>query len=598
MWCPVIVLIAVFWYHAPPTFAAAKKDKLIGSFNTPGSASDVIVLNTFAYVADGSNGVLVFDVSNPTVPVLYANYDTSGTARKLASSGSYLYVADATSLVVLNITNPIAPSFTTSLSLPSTDVKDVSIDGSRAYVLGTTSTSNALFVVDISSPSSPTLLTTYTTGAASDVQVAGGYVYLIGGTIFEVVSRYPELRQVGLLSSSKSFMDSAQIVGSYAYVNDFLLGLDVIDVSQPSQPTMITPTTYFQSGGYGGGTAVANGYVFLTGFSGDVFIYDVAQAGKPILVDQYDVPANGNALVISNTLAFVASAAAGLHILDVSKPDAVPPTLTPIGPETITIPPGSTYTDPGAKAHDDVDGDISDTTTITTNLNPNVVGIYFYTITVTDRAGNSTSITRTIIVAAKVKNLKTTKGSVTITIARKKKIIKPFGSRFRGPLFAQQAIVKKLSEPIYLFVPLGSHPNPLLVVMNFKGKIIDKKRLRSFSTNGLTANSIADKISVYLALAPRGQGKTVRLYKMNAAGAQGLSSVTVSRSSGKVIVKFLKLYRDQYGLASMIKGKIKTLKVWKYSVKAKKFTHDRSYKVKNIVVKGTTLTVRRGAKLP
>jgi hypothetical protein len=79
--------------------------------------------------------------------------------------------------------------------------------------------------------------------------------------------------------------------------------------------------------------------------------------------------------------------------------DAVPPVLTLIGEALVSIPSGSVYTDAGATAQDNIDGDISRSVVATGAANTAVVGDYIVTYNVADRAGNgATAITRTVTV--------------------------------------------------------------------------------------------------------------------------------------------------------------------------------------------------------
>ena len=79
--------------------------------------------------------------------------------------------------------------------------------------------------------------------------------------------------------------------------------------------------------------------------------------------------------------------------------DAVPPVLTLIGDATVNVPSGSAYTDDGATAEDNIDGDISGSVVVTSNVNTSVVGSYTVTYNVADRAGNDAApITRTVSV--------------------------------------------------------------------------------------------------------------------------------------------------------------------------------------------------------
>jgi len=76
--------------------------------------------------------------------------------------------------------------------------------------------------------------------------------------------------------------------------------------------------------------------------------------------------------------------------------DVTPPVITISGNNPVTHEAGSPYSDAGATALDDVEGDITSRIITTNNVNPNVVGVYTVDYSVTDTAGLTTMISRTI----------------------------------------------------------------------------------------------------------------------------------------------------------------------------------------------------------
>jgi len=78
--------------------------------------------------------------------------------------------------------------------------------------------------------------------------------------------------------------------------------------------------------------------------------------------------------------------------------DTTDPVITLNGDNPITIVEGTSYTDAGATATDNVDGSV--TVTSTGSVNTNTIGIYTILYTATDVAGNSVSATRTVNVIA------------------------------------------------------------------------------------------------------------------------------------------------------------------------------------------------------
>ncbi len=78
--------------------------------------------------------------------------------------------------------------------------------------------------------------------------------------------------------------------------------------------------------------------------------------------------------------------------------DPVPPELTLQGKQTMVVLVGSTYTEPGFTAVDNLDGDLSGSVTVTGQVDTGAMGTYALEYTVTDSYGNTATVNRTVIV--------------------------------------------------------------------------------------------------------------------------------------------------------------------------------------------------------
>lgn len=81
-----------------------------------------------------------------------------------------------------------------------------------------------------------------------------------------------------------------------------------------------------------------------------------------------------------------------------AAPDTTKPVITLNGNSTITLALNETYTEQGATATDDKDGNITDKIVITGSVNKAVEGTYTITYTVKDSSNNETTATRTVTV--------------------------------------------------------------------------------------------------------------------------------------------------------------------------------------------------------
>ncbi|MBA7478945.1 hypothetical protein ES707_14373 [subsurface metagenome] len=150
----------------------------IGNPGEPGQGwiGGLAVVDTFLYIAIGPYGLWIYNVANPYAPVRTGTCDTEN-ACGVAVSGDYAYVADLDSgLVIIDISQPSAPIKVSSLYLEGS-AKDVAVSDTFAYVAA-----QKLQIVNIANPLSPSLIGTWNPHGSNDyviqVAVQGNFVYL------------------------------------------------------------------------------------------------------------------------------------------------------------------------------------------------------------------------------------------------------------------------------------------------------------------------------------------------------------------------------------------------------------------------------------
>ena len=118
-------------------------------------------------------------------------------------------------------------------------------------------------------------------------------------------------------------------------------------------------------------------------------------------------PVNVNA-VGTYTVTYNVDDAAGNAATQVTRTvtitaDVTVPVITLVGDATVSLELGSTYTDAGATAVDNIDGTITSNIATVNTVDVNTVGTYSVTYNVSDAAGNSaTQVTRTVTITADV----------------------------------------------------------------------------------------------------------------------------------------------------------------------------------------------------
>ncbi|MBT8102610.1 MAG: DUF5011 domain-containing protein [Gammaproteobacteria bacterium] len=78
--------------------------------------------------------------------------------------------------------------------------------------------------------------------------------------------------------------------------------------------------------------------------------------------------------------------------------DRTAPDITLLGNAEVSVPSGTPFVDPGATAVDDIDGNLTDAITTSGSVNTNLVGTYTVTYSVSDRASNTSQVSRKVSV--------------------------------------------------------------------------------------------------------------------------------------------------------------------------------------------------------
>jgi hypothetical protein len=99
--------------------------------------------------------------------------------------------------------------------------------------------------------------------------------------------------------------------------------------------------------------------------------------------------------------------------------DATQPTVTLQGDASVSVLQGASYSDPGATAADNMDGNVTARIVVTNNVNTTVPGSYSVTYSVADSAGNvSATVSRGVLVYAgdTVRPVIVLRGSPSVTV--------------------------------------------------------------------------------------------------------------------------------------------------------------------------------------
>ncbi|MDO8880914.1 MAG: cell wall-binding repeat-containing protein [Coriobacteriia bacterium] len=314
------------WYaDDAPAFeweAASDLPLLLGTYDTLGYAYGVAVSGTTAYVADGSYGLRIIDVSDPAAPAILGTYDTPAWAYDVAVSGTTAYVADHESgLQVIDVSDPAAPELVGTYDTPNI-ARAVAVSGTTAYVADTDS---GLQIIDVSDSTSPAFLGTYDTDSyARGVAVSGTMAYVADGIYGLQVIDVSDPAAPALLGAcdTPDWAWSVAVSGTTAYVADDNSGLQVIDVSDPAAPALVGT---FDTPGEARSVAVSGTTAYVADYDSGLQVIDVSDPAAPTLLGTCDTPGGALSVAVSGTTAYVADYASGLQVIQGAEFD--PPAL-------------------------------------------------------------------------------------------------------------------------------------------------------------------------------------------------------------------------------------------------------------------------------
>jgi hypothetical protein len=142
--------------------------RIVAAFDTPGNAQDVKVVGNTAFVADGSAGLQIIDITDPLNSSLLGAIDTPGNAQDVVVQGNLAFVADgSTGLQISNISDLTAPSLLSTVDTPGGAIGvDVNLERQIAVVADGFA---GIQVVNIANMANPAIIRSIDTGDAQDV---------------------------------------------------------------------------------------------------------------------------------------------------------------------------------------------------------------------------------------------------------------------------------------------------------------------------------------------------------------------------------------------------------------------------------------------
>jgi len=270
----------------------------------------------YAYLAADSQGMKVINFTNPANPVLTSSYSGTVTGICLRDTLAFI-VSTFPELRIVNIKNPANITLVGYCSI-SGNPNRVTVSGNYVYIANTPTFGGGVNVVDISDPSIPELVATYT---SSQTYIAGqgDAIGATGGSegclILNVSDPlYPYQAFAWRLAG---FTYQVTVDGDYAYTGSN--GFRVFDISDKSHPEQVGFATT-----QGSLVAIRDTIaVYIPksmGGNNPVQIMNISDPLQPLQISQYMAPVMTWDLALKDNYAFVACWWDGFRVVDFSNP--------------------------------------------------------------------------------------------------------------------------------------------------------------------------------------------------------------------------------------------------------------------------------------
>jgi len=280
----------------------------------------IAVEGDYAYAGQGSAGIVVYDVSDPSAPVEVATQASAGSSNGTFVDGSTLYVAAGNAgLRTFDITDPTAPAALGSLGTSDTFCTYVTVRDGVAWLTG----GFGLIAADISDPAAPTQIGSFGTGGETTYEIAfiDDTTFLPGldGLRTLDVSDPAAIMELALVPGSQFLSTDSEPGTATAYYAERFTGIYELDVTDPADPVQESEV---RTAGFAHKMAFVGDLLYVTDLAGGLRILDTS-GEETVELSRLDVPPNTQFVALEGDFAYVADAdfgGTGLTIIDVSDP--------------------------------------------------------------------------------------------------------------------------------------------------------------------------------------------------------------------------------------------------------------------------------------
>ena len=322
--------------------------------------SSITVRGTLAYLACGSEGLVIVNISDPDSPQVERTYADFGNLQRITSSGTRLLASDGNGGIKAMRASSLLGNPPLLGSLALTEARGITLYRRRAYVANG---ADGIVAVDISDPAFPALTSEADTVQARMSRIYGNHLVLadgpggikifslgipdtLGSPVGEIdteSARHLEIMGTRIVLADgpggvkifelgdPSTLPSGAIAhvdlsdargvavhGDHLYVADADSGLVVLDISDPAAPD---PEATVAVSGVAQMPVIRGNHLYLAAGSAGLLLFDISDPGSPVFVEGLDLLGDvqvKDAVVEGNHLFLVSDR--GVEVVNVDFP--------------------------------------------------------------------------------------------------------------------------------------------------------------------------------------------------------------------------------------------------------------------------------------
>lgn len=252
----------------------------LATMKLPTGCESASIRDSLLIVADGRKSIYIIDIADPRLPTLISSFDSLQHAYSITAVGDYIFAIDAgVELRIIDISDPQTPRTVGAYSPPGFALR-VAVVGLFAFVTDR----SGLQIVDISDPGNPQWRATYRDTSDSrwtaNVRTQGNRLVLEGDQTIEIldITSPTEPIRLSKYTPPVTYYGIADmcLAGDYLVLSRVWNGVQVLDVSNPHQPTLVY---VYDTPGAAIGAAARDKSVFVAD------IYSLLSLKIPVITD-------------------------------------------------------------------------------------------------------------------------------------------------------------------------------------------------------------------------------------------------------------------------------------------------------------------------